>query len=285
MASEVMVEKPGESAEEEPVEGKAGMRDEVSFALTSEAGLNDSLAFPFVYLAIALAFSGIASGEWLGEWFLVDVVYRIGVGVVVGGVLGQVLAILVFETLEALESHLAKSMVGLEALAGTLLVYSTAELVGGYGFLSVFIAATVIRAYERKHDYNKPMHDIAERFEQIIMAMIMVLFGGAVATGLLTPLTRETILVAVVLVFVVRPLAGGIALFGFKRNPKERGAIAFYGIRGIGSFYYLAYGLNEGVFPQAELLWAVVGLVVLISVFIHGISATPVIQYLEQSEL
>lgn len=78
-----------------PQEGKD---DEIRFALTSEAGLNDGLAFPFTYLAVAVAVTGLAPAGWIGEWLLIDVVYRIGAGVIVGGVMGYLLARFVFNT-------------------------------------------------------------------------------------------------------------------------------------------------------------------------------------------
>ncbi len=278
LASEVQVGDPGEGVVDES--DRAGRHEnEVRFALSSEAGLNDGLAFPFTNLAIALALVGLAPGTWMGEWLFVDVGYRIAVGTLAGIVPGWLLARLIFTTVP--ETQISRSVQGVEALAGTLLVYGLTELAGGYGFIAVFVAATMIRNYERTHEYNEPLHRITELTEQIVMALVMVLFGGALAGGLLAPLTLEAILAAVAIVFVVRPAAGLVGLLGFERDWAERAAVAFFGIRGLGSFYYLSHGLNEGVFPDADLLWAVVGLVVLISVVVHGITATPAVSMIE----
>ena len=271
LASEVQVGDPGESDEEEPRSDVAGGENEVRFALTSEAGLNDGLAFPFTNLAVAVALVGLAPGNWLGEWLLVDVVYRVVAGVAVGAALGWVIAHAVFAVTS--ETRLAQSVKGLEAVAGTLVVYGLTEVVGGYGFIAVFVAALQFRHYERQHDYHAELHEVSELAEQTAMGIIMVFFGGAVAGGLLAPLTLEALLAAVAIVFVVRPLAGVVGLLGFERDWSERGVVAFYGVRGIGSFYYLAHGLNEAAFTDADLLWAVVGAVVLISVFVHGVTA------------
>ncbi|MGQ3414179.1 cation:proton antiporter [Natrinema sp. LN54] len=280
LASEVQVGGPGMGSEEEALEDAAGKEDEVRFALTSEAGLNDGLAFPFTNLAIAIALVGIAPGNWLGEWLLVDVGYRIVVGVIVGVVLGYLTARAVFATEP--DTPVAESVQGLEAIAGTLLVYGATELVGGYGFIAVFVAALMVRHYERSHDYNRSLHEVSEFAEQVMMALIMLFFGGAIVGGLLEPLTLEAIAAAVAIVFLVRPLAGLIGFLGFDRDPAERATIAFFGVRGIGSFYYLAHGLNEGAFPDADLLWATVGAVVLISIIVHGITATPAVRWLEK---
>jgi len=282
LASEVQVEKPGASEEDQPLEGAEGGRDEVRFALSSEAGLNDGFAFPFTYLAIAMALVGTAPGNWLGEWLLVDVGYRIVVGALAGVLIGRVLALVIFTSRP--ETHLAQSVKGLEALAGVFLAYGLTELVGGYGFIAVFVAATVIRDYERSNEYNRPLHDVAEKAEQLLMAAIMILFGGALAGGLLAPLTLPAVLVGLGIVLVVRPLAGGIALLGFDRHWIERFGIAFFGIRGIGSFFYLSYALAEAPFPEADLLWALVGFVVLFSILLHGISATPGLRVVEEQD-
>ncbi|SEQ36290.1 cation:proton antiporter [Natrinema salaciae] len=279
LASEVQVGGPGMGSEDERMTEAAGGEDEVRFALTSEAGLNDGLAFPFTNLAIAIALVGVAPGNWLGEWLLVDVGYRIVVGVVVGIVLGYPTARLVFATEP--DTPVAESVRGLEAIAGTLLVYGATELVSGYGFIGVFVAALMVRHYERTHDYNRSLHEVSEFAEQVMMALVMLFFGGAIVGGLLEPLTLEAIAAAVAIVFLVRPLAGLVGFLGFDRDPAERATIAFFGVRGIGSFYYLAHGLNEGAFPDADLLWATVGAVVLISIVVHGITATPAVRWLE----
>ncbi|MFC7155651.1 cation:proton antiporter [Halomarina halobia] len=279
LASEVQVKDPGEGYEDEPTPEQAGMGHEVRFALTTEAGLNDGLAFPFTYLAILFALVGLAPGNWAGEWAIVYVGYKILVGFLMGAAAGYVVARLVFAT--QAETRLGISLAGLEALAATLLVYGLTELVGGYGFIAVFVAAVVIRDYERGHEYDDALHAAAEMTEYVVMVAVMVLFGGALATGLLDPLTVEAALIGLALVFLVRPLAGAVGLLGFDRDPRERAAIAFFGIRGIGSFYYLAYGLNQAPFPDADSLWALVGFVVLVSVVVHGITATPVMNRLE----
>lgn len=281
LASEVEVEDPGEGQEDEPVPEAEGMGQEIKFALTSEAGLNDSLAFPFTYLAILFALVGVAPENWIGQWALVYVGYKLAVGLAAGLVMGWMLGRVVFAS-EA-KTQLSQSLMGIEALGGTLLIYGATELLNGYGFLAVFVAALVVRHREREAEYNQELHDVAEMIEYVLMVVVVVLFGGAVASGLLDPLTVELIAVALALVFLVRPLAGAVGLLGFDRDWSERGAIAFFGIRGIGSFYYLAYGLNHALFPEPEVLWALVGCVVLISIVVHGITATPVVARLERS--
>lgn len=283
MASEVMVEGPEGSSEERPRPDVEGREDEVRFALTSEAGLNDGFAFPFTNLAVAVALLGVAPGAWLGEWLVVDVVYRIVVGVGGGAVLGWVLAKIVFAGTP--DAPLATAVLGVQSLGGTLLVYGLIELVGGYGFIGVFVAAVTLREYERRHVYYEALHDLSETAEQVLMALIMTALGGLIAHGLFEPLTLPMVVGAVLVVFVVRPVAGLLALVGFERSLTERAAISFYGLRGIGTLFYLSYGLNQAAFQDPDAVWALAGLTILISVVVLGVSATPVVeQWLGEEE-
>ncbi|WP_306058338.1 cation:proton antiporter [Natronococcus wangiae] len=276
IASEVQVEGPGGSTEEEPKEDAAGRRDEVRYALSAESGLNDGFVFPFTNVAIAMALVGVSPANWIGEWILVDVLFKIGVALVGGLVLGYLLARLVF--VKPVEEPLPKAMLGLEALGGTFAVYGLIEFLGGYGFIGVFIAATVLRDYERRHAFYEPLHDLSEKSEQLLQIAIVTLFGGAIAGGLLAPLTLELFLAAVAIVFVVRPVSGIVALLGFDRSWSERLAISFFGLRGIGTFYYLAYALNQAPFADPEAIWALAATTILLSAVVLGISATPIIE-------
>jgi sodium/hydrogen antiporter len=283
LATEVQVGSPGEGYEAEKGEhGPTGEEeDEVRFALTSEAGLNDGLAFPFTYMAIAMAVAGVAPENWIGSWLVVNVLYKLSVAVVLGLILGLLLArtILSFPS----ETELAKAITGLSALAATLLVYGVTEYAGGYGFIAVFVAACIIRNYERDHEYQGSLHVLTEQTEMLLTAGIVVALGGAIVGGLLAPLTWPAVVVGVLLVFVVRPLSGMIGLLRISElSWRERAAISFFGIRGIGSLYYLSYGLNEAEFPGKETLWALVDFVVTLSIIIHGLTGAPVINALER---
>jgi sodium/hydrogen antiporter len=110
---------------------------------------------------------------------------------------------------------------------------------------------------------------------------ILFLFGGAIAGGLLSPLTWSAALSGVAFLLVIRPLFGAPALVGSGVRGRERAAMGFFGVRGIGSFYYLAYGLNQGDFADPELIWATVGFVVMVSIVMHGIAGSPAMMRLD----
>ncbi|EWY42080.1 cation transporter [Skermanella stibiiresistens SB22] len=262
---------------------RSGGEDEVRFSLTSEAGLNDGLAFPFTNLAIALAAAaaagGMAPGWWTVEWFALDVVWKLAAGLTVGWAVGRFLGFLVFRL--PAEARIADTREGLAALGITLVSYGVTELVHGYGFLAVFVAAVTLRHTERSHDFNESLHTFSEQIEKLLMMVVLVLFGGAIAGGLLNALTWQAALAALAFLFLVRPIAGFIGLAATGLPLSEQSVIGFFGIRGIGSFYYLAYAVNHTELAEQQLLWSITGFVVAVSILVHGVTVTPVMNRLE----
>ncbi|MFF8653677.1 cation:proton antiporter [Streptomyces huasconensis] len=275
LASEVRVGEPTEDKHDE---------DEVRFALTSEAGLNDGLAFPITYAAIALAAAAGSgwSAEWIGPWAAKDVAFKCVVGVLSGLLIGKLLGWLFFRTRSS-ALRLAEYREGFVALGATFLAYGVTELLGGYGFLAVFTAACAVRAAERAHGFHNVLHDFVEQVERLLTAALLFLLGAFIALGGLAPLTWQGAVTGLLLLLVVRPLAGWAGLLGSRLRGRERRVVAGYGIRGIGSLYYLAYALGQQDFfvPERE-LWAVVTFTVLVSVVLHGVTAGPVVARLDR---
>lgn len=284
LAAEVQIASPGRKEDfGDPDNDKIKLEkeDEVRFALTSEAGLNDGLAFPFTYMAVAMMMAGTHPENWIVDWFLVDVLFKLGMGILMGVVLGYLLARILMSV--SAENPIAKALLGLGALAATLILYGATEYVGGYGFIATFIGAVTIRNYEKEHHYHESLYLFAEKSEHILIAIIVLALGGAIAGGLLVPLTWQHVLAAVVIIFVIRPVAGIVGLTGLNKvSWPERMVISFFGIRGVGSLYYLSYALNQHEFPDSEEIWALVALVVVISIFVHGVTATPVTEKLDK---
>jgi sodium/hydrogen antiporter len=268
LASDVQVGPPG-----------SGDEDEVRFGLTSEAGLNDALAFPFVHLAILAAAGGLTSMAALGEWVAIDVLWKLLAGAGMGYLLGRGFGFLIFYSDKLALSRLGDGLVG---LATTFITYALTELVHGYGFLAVFVCGLTIRAWERNHDFHDELHHFTELIERLLMMLVLVLFGGALAQGLLSALSWYDMAIGLLLILVVRPLAGMLAMIGSAQPLRERALLAFLGIRGAGTVYYIAYGINHGDFGDSERLWAIVGFVIACSIVIHGISATPLLRRLHK---
>jgi len=261
---------------------KTGEEDEVRFGLTSEAGLNDGLAFPFVNLAIALGLTAVTGEPWAREWVLHSIIWEIGVGVAGGWLIGKAFGWLTFHV--PAETKLAQTGDGLIAIAATFISYGLTEILNCYGFLAVFVTALTLRRSQRDHEFNREMHDITEQVERIGMMVLLLLFGGALVSGLLLPLRWSDAAAAAVIILLVRPLAGVIGLWGFKAEASEKMTLAFFGIRGVGSFYYLAYALNHLDLPEGERLWAITGLVALFSIVLHGLTVTPIMRFIDRSQ-
>ncbi len=239
-------------------------------ALTTEAGLNDGLAFPFTNLAIAVALLGLSPSNWFVDWLIIDVLYKIIIGAMVGLISGKVLAFLLFQLPDEPELKIAD---GVFAVTLVFLSYSIAELFSSYGFISVFVAACIFRQHQPNHDYQLRVHQFSVTMEQLLEGILMLMIGGYIVFGVFEPLTLPMILVALIVLFLVRPITGIIALVSNDLSWPTKLVISFFGIRGIGSLYYLTYGIYIADFPQADELWAITILIITISVFVHGISA------------
>jgi sodium/hydrogen antiporter len=262
--------------------------DEVRFALTSESSLNDGLAFPFTYLALLMARSSGEPSEWLLGWLLRDVIWRIAAGVLVGWVIGWALGRLVVRLVEPggpfeLLSGGQNPAPSLLVLAITLLSYAITEMVLGYGFIAVFVTAYVVRDTERTSQVHDHLHEGAEQLERLALGVVLVLFGAALEDGVFATITLPIVVSALLFVLVVRPLAGLIGLAGDRRlTGGERAVVSIFGIRGLGSIYYLAYGLNHATFFDGSALWALASATILVSLVVHGLTARPAMAWLEE---
>lgn len=279
LASDVQVAGPQTGEEHEVDE-----QDELRFTLTSEAGLNDGLAFPFVYLAILLAGHSTLGWWTLGwaGWYLLG---KVVVGVAAGILVGRVLAYVAFRS-RSRSLRVAERGESLVALAALLASYGVGEVAGGYGFLAVFACAMTFRSAERSHDYHAAMHEVVERLERLLTLFVLLVLGIALTRGLLDALDWRGVAIGLALLLVVRPLSGYVALASFARRTHQTGgltrpqqaAAAFFGVRGIGSIYYLAYASGEEAVLGRDWLWSTVAFTIVASVLLHGVLAAPVLK-------
>ncbi|GAB2618391.1 cation:proton antiporter [Nocardioides ginkgobilobae] len=284
LASDVQVGGPSVTEDEEDAEAETES-DEVRFALTSEAGLNDGLAFPFVYAAVLLA--GGSAVDWGARWVAWELLGKVLIGVLAGIGVGTVLARVAFRS-DHPALRVADRGEPLFALAALLTAYGLGEVAQGYGFLAVFACAMTIRAAERRHSYHRDMHEVVERLERLLTLFVLLVLGIALTRGLLGALDWRGVLVGVALVAVLRPAAAWLALAVRPAReepgrllPGERVATAFFGVRGVGSLYYLAYAGGEVEAFQDDWLWSSVGFTIVLSVVVHGALAGPVMRRLE----
>lgn len=270
LASEVQVGEPTDDPESE---------DEVRFALSSEAGLNDGLAFPFVHAAVLA--STMAASQWLGGWVAWELLGKVVLGVGCGWLVGTVLSRLAFRA-HTPSLRFAETAEAVVSLAAVFLAYGVTELVGGYGFLAVFCAALTIRSSERGHEYHRVLHEFVGQIERLLTLGLLLVFGYALGSGVLAGLTAAGVAWGLLVVLLLRPVTGWLSMRGSRVTLVEQRSIAFFGVRGIGSFYYVAFALGHGQFAAPGVVWATVSFAVLASVVIHGVSASPVLRTLDR---
>lgn len=261
---------------------QAGREHPVRFTLTAEAGLNDGLAFPFVYLGLAIAAHGADPDGWLGRWLVIDVAYRIAVGVIGGLAVGWLLGRASF--VKRGWGMLGDNGPGVIALAGALVSYAMVELAEGYGFLAVFFAGVAFRRSNHAHGFHGRLHDFSEAIEQAVTAFLLFALGATLP--LLWPyLDWRHALIGFGLIFVIRPVAALISLAGLHAPPAQKIAVSFLGVRGVGSLYYIAYASGHIEFINEGELWALVAFTIFASAVIHGLTARLIVRHVTEEEI
>ena len=287
LASEVQVTNPGD-------------RDRLRFGLTGEGGLNDGTAFPLVLLGLGLL--GLHDlGDYGWRWWTLDVLWAVagglGLGYLLGTCVGRAILYLRVRHREALGSD---EFIALGLIA---LTYGLALASMTYGFLAVFAAGLALRRVDEPAalqtssptsiNLAKPdastvtepaqMMRAVQRFNSQLESFAEVGIVLAVGVLLATVKFRSEVLWFVpVLFLVIRPLSVGAALLGTPVTGTQRWLMGWFGIRGIGSLYYLLYAISHGIRPMlAQQLLSITLAVVVASVIAHGISVTPLMKHYE----
>lgn len=285
--------------------------DRVRYGLSGEAGLNDGLAFPFVMLAIAWRTHG-GAGDWLVPWALHRLLWAVPAGLAVGYLLGRGVGRLSMRLRERARDTRPSDFLALALIA---LSYAAAEAIGAWGFLAAFAAGVGLRraelavveeaphphaqdasahppaehmvdAHIEAHELDKPavvagavvsdalsFGDALER----VMELALVVGLGVAMHG---HWSAEAVALGAFLFVVARPLASQVALIGSPTSMIQRWMMGWFGIRGLGTIYYLAYATVHGA--STPRLIDLTLTVVVLSIVVHGISATPALRLYER---
>lgn len=256
----------------------------IRFALTGEAGINDGLAFPFVYVAILWSQVGSFGDMDFAKIITYYFLYKIIVGVIIGGAIGVLVSYILSRYKE---NNQRKITNGFLALALTFLSYGIAELASTYGFLAVFATGVGLQFFKRHTHEQADSHliNFIENTEKLTSLLWTVFFGGAIVSGILSYTDWKGILFSLVFVLLIRPVTGIFALFNTQCNWKKRMAVAFFGIKGIGSFFYLSFALIKGEFTGYDSLFGIVSYTILFSIVIHGILSIRVVNYFQKNDI
>lgn len=297
LASDVQVDDPGD-------------RDRLRFSLSGEGGINDGAAFPFVLLGLGLL--GLHDlGEFGWRWLAIDILWSIGGGLIIGSLLGALIGKLV---VYLRTRH--REAIGLDeflALGLVALAYGVAQFASASGFLAVFAAGLALQRHKKPparqvpNDglaglHDKEAHlavatdpDLAAAYmtqavrgfnEQLerIAELIIVLVVGAMLPYIHAD--WSTIGFVLLLFVVLRPLSVWLGLLGAPVSGDQRLLIAWFGIRGIGSIYYLMYALHRGLpGPLADQAITITLTTVAASIVMHGISVTPLMNLYARRQL
>lgn len=282
----------------------SGDRDRLRFSLTGEGGLNDGAAFPFVMLGLGLlGLHDLGTGGW--RWLAVDLVWATAGGLLIGGALGALIGRLVVY----LRTRHQES-VGLDeflALGLIALAYGVAVLCHAYGFLAVFAAGLALQRVKEQSGMVHPRiagaarktdgqadelpADHATHDDHASAYMTQAVqgfneqmerigeFAVVLAVGAMLPFTHlpaSAIVFMALLFLAIRPLSVWLGLLGAPVSRDQRIMMAWFGIRGIGSVYYLMYAISHGLpRPLAEQITAITLAAVTASILLHGVSVRP----------
>ncbi|PSF38901.1 sodium:proton antiporter [Aphanothece hegewaldii CCALA 016] len=255
--------------------------DELRFGLTSEGGLNDALAFPFVYFGLYWLKDSNWQ-NWFKDWVLVDLIWASAAGMIMGILVAKAVVWLDQRLHLSNIDSLDELMEDFIALSIIFLTYSLTELVNGYGFLAVFVAGIVTQRSYRTPEKPHNQLEFIERLEKLLEVGTILLLGSILRFEPILFYLSQSLMIAGLLFFVIRPLGAWISTIG-DRFVLRRFLFGWFGIRGVGSLYYLFYAFGKGLKGELgeQIAWITLTTIAL-SVIIHGITTTPIMNWYER---
>ena len=270
-----------------------GDSDKLRFTLTCEAGMNDGSAFPFVVLGMGLL--GLHKIGFMGwRWLFVDVVWATTAGVVIGWLAGYGLGRVISMVHHKYRHGLLDDFLGLGLIG---VVYGISEMCSAWGFLAVFFAAVALRQAEYRSavesgeriEVKSPTSEEDEQpfvsssslvfneyLERLSELVLILLVGG---TLFVNSWSWRAVGLALFLFFVARPISVYLGLLPLRGLKRVKGLSAWFGVRGIGSLYYLMYAIDKGLSESLALeLIHLTLIVITLSILFHGVTVRPLLQ-------
>jgi NhaP-type Na+/H+ or K+/H+ antiporter len=192
--------------------------------------------------------------------------------VLIGAVAGRLIAAATYRVLD--RGWLANPFDAFVAIGAIFAVYGATELVEAYGFLAVFAAGVAFRRYEERNEVNRRLHEVTLVIEKLGELSVLLLLGSVLPIGGVLELGPQVLLIGIGLIVLVRPLAVLISLLPTRLPFRERLFIGWFGIKGIGSIYYLGFAFAALTPPDAGPLFSATAIAILLSVAVHGLTSS-----------
>jgi sodium/hydrogen antiporter len=299
----------------------AADNDRMRYGLSGEAGFNDGAAFPFVVFALLWA-ENDNIGSWIGDWALYRLILAVPAGIIFGYFLGKNVGRLAIwlrsrhQETDAPNDFLALALIAL-AYVGAETVGAwgfLAVFTAGVGFRRAetktanenpapeknnkqeqikdsdstpaeHLLGNKVEEEEMKHPTKaaglvvSEILSFGDTAERLLEALLVVLVGICLAIYW----DWRAVPLALAFFFVIRPLAAQIFLLKTPTGNVQRLILGWFGIRGIGSLYYLSYALNHGLNKNISDSVGITLSVVALSILIHGISTQPILNLYERA--
>ena len=245
------------------------LKERIGAVLEIESGINDPMAVFLTIMLISIISAGQLEPGW---WMLGDFIWQMGMGAVFGLAGGYGLLRIVNRL------TLALGMYPLLVLSGGLVVYGLTLVCGGSGYLAIYLTGLLLG--------NRPMHSrqnilrVHDGMAWLSQIVLFVLLGLLATPSAILNDAGVAMGVALVLIFIARPLATALSLLPFRLPLRENLFIAWTGLRGAVPIILATFPLLAGL-DNAQLYFNIAFFVVVTSLILQGWSLAPMSRWLQ----
>lgn len=236
-------------------------------AINVESGLNDGICFPILLMFLSLADPEIPTSSF--AYWTAFISFQLVLGPLIGGVIGYLGGKLVNKATQ--RKWMSENFQHLSIIALSFMAFCFADFLGGNGFIAAFFAGLIF-GYVTKR-ILKPISEFGESVSKLFILLTFLLFGAILVPEAITHFSYPALIYALISLTVIRILPVAISLIGKKLPPYSRLYIGWFGPRGAASILYLLLVVERYNLSYESTIFEVTTLTVLLSVFLHGLSA------------
>lgn len=236
--------------------------------LLIESGLNDGIALPAVLFFACFLNLMHQTGE---ENWLLFLALQLSLGPIVGIAVGWIGGKLL--SLAARAGWILETFQGVAAMALAIIAYGAAEAVGGNGFIAAFVCGITYGAFRKQ--FAAFMHEFTETESQFLTQLTFFLFGALILPEAIQQMNWNMLAYGLVSLTLVRMIPVLLSLLGSDLPYISRWFIGWFGPRGLASILFALLILEELEVKDADFIQAIVAMTVILSIMLHGLSASP----------